>query len=175
MLLTNKCQKHWNQNTTPEGINTVLINCWQINVAKGRKVNLPEHIHCMLSKNTNITSPLMRGNCLKDHFNKTCKGKICQIYSCRAHFALKQTFFNFQPFNLFKCQYELQVQENIGLLFKFHTFYSCHQCHSNTIFCKLLKSRAVYGISKYSISRWVGNLENLMKNAKQQTNLNTTA
>ena len=66
-------------------------------VAKGRKVNLPEHIHCMLSKNTNITTPLMRGNCLKDHFNKTCKGKICQIYSCRAHFALKQTFFNFQP------------------------------------------------------------------------------
>ena len=121
-------------NTKLKRINTVLINCWQINVAKGRKVNLPEHIHCMLSKNTNITTPLMRGNCLKDHFNKTCKGKICQIYSCRAHFALKQTFFNFQPFNLCKCQYELQIQDIIDLLFKFHTFYSCHQCHSNTIF-----------------------------------------
>ena len=30
-------------------------------------------------------------------------------------------------------------------------------------FSKLVKPRAVYGISKYSTSRWVGNLENLMK------------
>ena len=160
-------------NTKLKGINTVLINCWLINVEKGRKVSLPEHIHC--SVKILITTHNVRSNCLKDHVNKTCKGKICQVYICGAHFALKQIFLTF---NL---STHVNVSTNskywISLAFNFNSTLSIPAINVivTPFFSKLVTPRAVYGISKYSTSRWVGNLENLMKNAKQQTYLNTTA
>ena len=139
----------------------------------GRLAYIPEHIHC--SVKILITTHNVRSNCLKDHVNKTCKGKSAR------YIAVGHTLHSSKYFLTFNLSTHVNVSTNskywISLAFNLNSTLSIPSINVivTPFFSKLVKPRAVHGISKYSTSRWVGNLENLMKNAKQQTYLNTTA